>query len=414
MKNGTQYRLLLAAVCIGAALFAGCPQDEPATDDPTDNPDTPEWEIEYRDTTKLNTKGQRVVHTMWGEPEEDPRQVIGYQLDDENGTPFFDHYVMLYGFRLRDHDCTKDTSLCNKTGLHLHFMDNVQRYYVDQYDKYIKPVRDRGIKVIFSIVPNDDGVCVGSLYRWPSESTASWYSIYGQTYPFGEIAVAGLIQQIKEFYELHPFDGIAYDEEYGNQKDGPKPGKGEIYSNTSTMGENLLRFAWELETALGLDDPGKFTQEVYEIRTGTSIPASYTFTPTGGTAITVNRQDILDYYFESTYGGWQVNPANSGVDRAHYGPASIAICDVTGGPRPPVGYPGPGVQQRMEAHLRGNYGVVMYYCLRSRDEMKMRFANHFGADNPSVDIYLSQISQALHGKKTIYVGPDYARVWWWD
>jgi hypothetical protein len=408
MKHSKRQWLLLA-VCMGAAFLGGCPQDEPAG-----NPDgtEEEWQIVYRDTTKLNTRGQRVVHTMWGEPEEDPRQVIGYQLED--GTPFFDHYVMLYGFRLRDRDCTKDTtSLCNKTGLHIHFMDNVQKYYVDQYDKYIKPVRDRGIKVIFSIVPNDDGVCIGSLYRWPNEASNPWYSIYGRAYPYGETAVAGLIQQIKEFYELHPFDGIGYDEEYGNQKDGSIPGQGNIYGNGTIMGQNLLRFAWELETALGLDDPGKFTQEVYEIRTGTSIPESYTFTPAGGAEVTVAREDILDYFYESTYGGWSANPANTGVPRSKFGPASIAICDITGGPRPPVGRSGPGVLQRMDDHLKGNYGVVMYYCLRSRDEIRTRFVNHFGPDNQSIDIYLSQISQTLHGQKTTYVGRDYERVWWW-
>ncbi len=87
---------------------------------------------------------------------------------------------------------------------------------------------------------------------------------------------------------------------------------------------------------------------------------------------------------------------------------AVAICDVPGGPRPTKGETLDGF---LDSHLNGNYGVMMYYCLRSRDEIKTAFTGHFaGSSNP--EDYFSIISNKLHGENTVYVGEDYPRIWY--
>ncbi|MDR0563142.1 MAG: hypothetical protein LBG73_10720 [Spirochaetaceae bacterium] len=413
-----------ASVAAGLALIAGlagCPSDSGSTsgtDPNTENPGNPggEWGeggslSAVTDTTKLNKNGVQVIHTMWGEPEEDPRQVIGYELAD--GTPYFDRYVMLYGFRLLDKNCSQDTEVtCTKTGLHIHIANDVKAHYLDQYNTYIKPVQDRGIKVLMSIVPQDSGVAVGSLYRWPMQAVYDW-----SPYPYGEAEVAVLIQQIAELFDQYPFDGLAYDEEYGNNKTGQR-GPGGVYPTEGAYdavmtnalrddawqigGENLLRFAYEVEAAIGRD----IIQEVYEIRYGEHVASEYTLAD--GTEIRL--EDVIDCSYEVYYGSWDAN-SHIGMPRAKYGPASVSIADVSGGPKPPPGRINGGILTRMADHLRGNYGVVMYYCIRSRNEIQAKWSNYFGSGNPPMEDYFSQISQTIHGQDTVYRGPDYARVW---
>jgi hypothetical protein len=432
MKKKQTNRLLIAAACIGVALLVSCPQDEPAgIGDPAEEITL----ANHADTIKLNTKGQRVLHTLWQEPWPDPRVQIGYQLDDENGTPFFDHYVMLYGFRLSDRDCASnpDATYCNYTGLHIHIDTYANTgKYINNYEKYFKALHDRGMKILFSIVPHGNGVAVGTLYRWPDEGTRPWANIYnGEAYPYNEAAVAVIIEQIKEIYRKCPFDGIAYDEEYANNGSGDN-GRGNVYPTSTDgkrrYGENALRFAWEVEQAIlplhkdANGNPKEWLTEVYEHGSiASAIPESYTFTPAGSTTpVTIYRDGIaendpqgrpptppvIDYGYESTYGGWVASSGN-GLPKSRYGPASIAVSDISGGPRPPPGRSGPGVLQRMDDHLKGNYGVVMYYGLMGRKGIKNKFPDHFGPNNPYPETYFSQIAKTLYGYNVVFIGKDY-------
>jgi hypothetical protein len=433
MQKKNKNRLLIAAACIGAALLIGCPQDEPV-DPGIELPEENVVLANHADTVKLNTKGQRVLQILWQEPWPDPRVQIGYQLDDENGTPFFDHYVMLYGFRLSDRDCASnpEATYCNETGLHIHIDTYANTgKYINDYEKYFKALHDRGMKILFSIVPHGNGVAAGTLYRWPNETRYPWRSMYNEAYPYNEAAVARIIEQIKTIYQKCPFDGIAYDEEYANNGSGDN-GRGNVYPSTTEenriYGENLLRFSWEVEQAIlplhkdADGNPKEWFTEVYEHgSTAGSIPASFSFVPTGGTErITIYRDGVaendpqgrspappvIDYSYESMYGGWSSSSPN-GIPKYRYGPASCAVSDISGGPRPPVGYSGPGILQRMEAHQRGNYGVVMYYGLMGRKGIRNKFPNHFGANNPYPETYFTQVSETLYGYKTVFIGKDY-------
>ncbi|GHV88849.1 hypothetical protein AGMMS50267_12090 [Spirochaetia bacterium] len=154
------YWLFFVLVSVSLVLFMGCPADDP---DPGPNTTEVEEEVvlaKHDDTIKINihpTSPQRVVQTLWQEPWPDPRVQMGYQLDDENGTPFFDHYVMLYGFRLKITDCARDSTqlYCNKTGPHIHIDTYANTgKYITNYETHFKPLHERGMKVLFSIVPS--------------------------------------------------------------------------------------------------------------------------------------------------------------------------------------------------------------------------------------------------------------------
>ena len=365
-------------------------------------------------TEKINVKGQRVVHTLWNEPMQDPRQAMGYQLRD--GTPYFDNYVVLYGFRLLDNNCGVDNDLvCNESGLHLHMSNETMKYMLPNWNTLVKPLRDKGIKFVMSIVPSGSGVTVGTLYRWPMEEWYPWNTLEVEDeYPYGPDAVKKVIGQIKEFHAKYPFDGIGYDEEYGSN--GSDIGRGSVYPNAdkypksdrgkawSIGGENILRFAHEVNLALGF----KFGHEVYEIRYGEHVAKSYTY-PDGevpvGSAQTVFMEDVIDYSYYVYYGGW--NPSSGfGMPRSKYAPAVIELA-VSESPKPASGKN--GIQARMRDHLGGNYGVVMYYGMMGRDAYHNRYPN-----SPSLDNYFSEISRILYGQDVIYVGQDYSDGFWGD
>jgi hypothetical protein len=397
---------------------------------------TASFEVFVSRTAKANLNGYRVVHTSWAEQGVDPRIHMGYVLED--GTLFFDNVVQLYGLRFAERDCAdRDDSPqhCNKRGIHWCVMQMIwERMYRD-YDITVKPVRDRGIKYLIGIVP--EGLAVGQMYRWPMgvDPRYDWKAMTGEDYPYGRETVDKLLDDLVEIYNAGPFDGVGYDEEYASGiRTGNVGGENKtlsgypettVYPGVPTAaawtrgGENLLRFGHELnEKILG---PGKrLIQETYEIRYGANVPRTYTYTDdrtwgsTPGQQVTLEREKIIDHSYYAFYGGWQQDSANPGFPRGKYGPCSVdAGFDEKSPLPPPARANGSGIIPRMESHLRGNYGVVMYYCLTSKQYLTNRQKagkmpwNYFGADGDPAETYLSDIGRYLHGQPVYYVGEDY-------
>jgi len=180
---------------------------------------------------KINNKGQRILVTSWCEKGVDPRSAMGYVLED--GTPLIDHVVQLYGLGLTSdqEDCSKvpERYYCDKKGMHFCVTDKPylwERMFRD-YNTTVKPIRDKGHKYLINIIP--DHAPLGILYRWPMVTTNkpdnywdpeerySWEKLTGEkTYAYGKDAVAALLEQLQQIYKDGPFDGLAYDEEYGS------------------------------------------------------------------------------------------------------------------------------------------------------------------------------------------------------
>ncbi|MDR0567924.1 MAG: hypothetical protein LBG87_01785 [Spirochaetaceae bacterium] len=385
---------------------------------------------------KLNVNGQQVVMEAWGEPEEDPRCLLGYELEGgdgssvEGGTPFWDRYVILYGGRVSNKNCANEPgTTCQKTGLHLHLFDAAVEHLYNDAETKLRPLQEKGIKVLMGLVPDTSGVAVGSLYNWPNEEYYPWAeNNNGQPYPFGEAEARAFVQDVAAELKKYRLDGVGYDEEYANLAGGTGPGLPNVYPTTVEYnatsaqvenawkkgGENLFRFAYELQQAM----PYAISQDIYEIRFGTHVPetmpmykldpSNYTEGTTEGDK-TVAITDVFDYSFHSIYGQLKPTSANP-MPRSRYGCISVSIADVETAPQPAM--TPSGIDAAMETHLAGDYGMIMYYCFRSRFETTTRWPNMYGAGK-TVEEYYSRISEPLFGCATQYVGEDYPRMYGW-
>jgi hypothetical protein len=475
-----------AFVCIAASVLltvfvTGCQND-------TD----PQGSIVAQDaksTVKINGHGQRVIMTTWAEQGVDARVMQGYYLDD--GTKFFDHVVQLYGFRTSEFDCTVRTdNNCNRSGLHLCSSpwggDNlIYNRIHTRYKETVQPVRDAGLKWIVNFCPAS--VPIGIFYRWPMGDPSvnpngayKWETIVGGEYPFNKAAVDKLLDQLKEIYDECPFDGLAFDEEYGTGfAEGMIGGsltrlsgypEAQVYPGISAgvawriIGENLLRFMHETNVKIFGPDYDKYDQtkqdriqdwiiydedtgdeipgagrkysfteedkkameqskhrliwEAYLLRGASYIPESYTYpTDTADPSyngdfagLTIYRKDLLDSTYISSYGGTGGSPWESeGWPRSRHGYTScdVGFDQIT--PKPPIKESaGSGIMPIMRDVYRYNYGVVMFYCLRSRaSQRKDRPANYFGPNFTPADDYLSDISMILFdGQRVRYNGLD--------
>ena len=440
MKKNIHTGYVCAGMALAAALFVtACPQDEGTARGGS-------WAV--TNSKKLNLNGEQVIMEAWGEPEEDPRQLLGYQLtgtdgvNNQDGTPFWDRYVILYGGRIRNRNCAEDTTTdCVKTGLHCHLYDQAKKYIFDDAENKIRTLQERGIKVMISLVPDGDGVSIGSLYNWPNEEYWPWEANNGgEPYLFRDEEARKFVKDVAEVLKYYRLDGVGYDEEYANEGDLPAHGLGNVYpagdfySNSQRLtqnpankiatsaqisaanrkgGENMFRFAWELQKEM----PYEIVQDVYEIRFGNYLPEEmpmHKLAPdqyTAGTAEgdkVVKIGSVFDYTFHAFYGNFVAQSANP-MPNSNYGPISIALSDLQTAPKPSATQSGIGAA--MENHLAGDYGIIMYYCFRSREELKNNFPNVFNGNPP--EWYLSKISQPLFGCDVEYVGPDYPRMWYW-
>jgi len=280
--------------------------------------------------------------------------------------------------------------------------------YFKNSDVFFRPIQERGINVIISVMPDGNGAAIGNLF-----SSSSWTSAmqqnFGMEYPFGGLNARRFIEEVADYFIKNNIDGVGYDEEYIGQWTPPFGAPIDFARD----GANILRFAYELNKAVGRP----LIHEIYEY--GTSLPVSTTFRNFAGEMTTVYRDEIIDWTYSVAYGGW--NPISRfGTPRHKYGPASIAVADVQSAPRPPFDdMGGTGIRPRMRQVLHGGYGVVMFYCLRSRNQLIYGYptlnlpnfpANMYGPGNAGrPEAYFSIISQVLFGQNTIYVGDDVPR-----
>jgi hypothetical protein len=119
---------------------------------------------------------------------------------------------------------------------------------------------------------------------------------------------------------------------------------------------------------------------------------------------TVKAEDVFSASYSPYYGSWDAHSAY--MPDSKYGPIPIDIGAVD-----VVKPSSTSITSNMKTHLKGNYGVNMFYCLRSREEMKARLPSFFAKGVWDAAEYLSKMSTVLYGEKTVYVGDDYARLW---
>lgn len=78
--------------------------------------------------------------------------------------------------------------------VYAHINDPIQ-HVLDNKDKYIKPLKDRGIKVVMGIMPNHDRASLTNL---------------------SEVAAKAFVQELKALMDAYDLDGVFWDEEYAS------------------------------------------------------------------------------------------------------------------------------------------------------------------------------------------------------
>lgn len=121
-----------------------------------------------------------------------PLNMLLFTLKD-SGKPFFD-MVILFSSNIRYNEETGRPYLCHDA--------SVKKAY-DNYETYLKPLQEKGMKVILSVMPDHDGVGLANL----SDSGCQYVA-----------------QQLADFVEAHHLDGVFFDEEYAEYSSYPRSG----------------------------------------------------------------------------------------------------------------------------------------------------------------------------------------------
>jgi hypothetical protein len=416
--------LLLSLLCV----LMGCPTegDEPENNNNNNNNPGGEELIPVAQdpidpanpATRIDKKvagdGQKVIHEVWMgiDTNTDPRCPIGYKLKT-SGKQFFDNVVIFHSdLAYKDCNGTQEQNYCPKSGLHLHYTDETQ-WLLDEYDTYIKPLKDAGMRVLLGLLPCSHGVTFGNLGSWPMEHMWPWEENTGQPYPFDEAAARAFAQELADACADYGFDGIALDDEYGDLPDaqGAPRGhylvypshNGQSYGGTGANeawkkgGENifkLCRYFKDLTT--DTNHPNGKWISVYELNYLSRIPST----------LNVEGQDygvgdVIDASYPASY-GTQVLNSTIGSPKPNYGFLSIAFDAynaVTTGPDL--------IKPAMRTLLRNKFGVVMYFALRERANYVTK--NYFGNMGDQPETYLSRIAEVLYQDTVVYEAQDYPK-----
>lgn len=160
---------------------------------------------------------------------------------------------------------------------------NVQ-HILDNRDKYIKPLQDKGIKVCLSILGNHDIAAVSNL----APETARDFA-----------------RELKVYVDTYGLDGVDFDDEWSDPDDGP--------GFTDPSGESLARLCYEVRKLM----PDKLCL-VYAI-------GSY-YMPD----VVIEGMlpgDFIDYSYYPYYGSWSGSGYTNinGMEKSQWGPAPIDI-----------------------------------------------------------------------------------------
>jgi hypothetical protein len=128
--------------------------------------------------------------------EHNPLNAGSYILED--GTYLFD-YVILFAANIRNRTCggSRADGYCMKNGVHVHFNENI-KYILDNRNKYIKPLQDKGLKVLLGLLGDHDGIGFGSM---------------------NDAERAAFTADLKKDIENFGLDGVDFDDEWASKED---------------------------------------------------------------------------------------------------------------------------------------------------------------------------------------------------
>ncbi|OXA58688.1 endo-beta-N-acetylglucosaminidase H-like [Folsomia candida] len=194
----------------------------------------------------------------------------------------------------------------------LHLNQNVTTV-LQNANVYVKPLQDKGIKVLLSILGNHQGA---GVCNFPDETAARDFAT-----------------QLNQAVRLFDLDGIDFDDEYAD------------YGNNGTGQPNAFSFIYllrELRTLM----PDKIISFYYY------GPATSRLSYQGLIA-----GDYLDYSWNSIYGTYSVPNVPGLTQRAQLGPAAVNVRATSGGT----------AQNLATQTVNDGYGIYLYYDLPNTD-----------------------------------------------
>lgn len=315
---------------------------------------TPEVKVTDRDTVQyflFSMQGQRpsaakesgIVSICYIESGYNPLNAGEWTLAT-SGKPLFD-IVHLFA---------ADIKFDSETGKVYIDLNNNIKAVLENRDKYIKPLQDKGMKVCLTFLPGGDGVGQSNLT---------------------DADIHSLAAEIKALINAYGLDGVDFDEEHANYSDNPQPG---FEPNGPMPYEKLC---YEVKRLL----PDKLLT-VYYI--GSGMNSGFPYDIAG-----LEPGDFIDYSYWAQYGDWsEAYTTIKGMDRKQWGPHSVGFGPLGADP-----------QDNYLRQLRADgYGVQVVYNLVTKDG---------NASAGSYQSILGLIANRLYDESVVHSGIDHEVDW---
>ena len=276
-----------------------------------------------------------------------PLNVGIYRLKD-SGTPFFDICIIFAANINYDVQTQKPVVFFNENVSHL----------LAHRDKYIKPLQDKGIKVLLDILPNHYGI------GWNNLNIA---------------AAKDIARQLRAIVDSYGLDGIDFDEEWADYGTNGLPGTNTtsyariLYETRKLLPDKLITLYWIGVSGLGNQVEG------------------------------MNPGELVDYSYNAYYGSWSEMPSSTsfrGFSKEKWGPYPYAFHGTNGSTL----YP--SISTANINRIKDNgFGVNLMYDLRGKS------ATHPNNAYMDYSDRLTIYSNILYGEETIRVEEVYQKDW---
>ena len=371
-----------------------------------------------------------------------PLNAGSYILED--GTYLFD-YMTIFAANIRSRNCALETEPhgCTKQGPHVHLNENV-RYILENRNKYLVPLQNKGIKVLLGLLGDHDGIGFGTMSDADIETFAT---------------------DVKATVDLYHLDGVDFDDEWASKEDwdgwtnsygtispnsiwtypvsnwgwptsttvyrnptmGIVAGNGQFTAPTTaeqnTMwlatGDTYLKTILAVRQKLGTDK----TVTLYEYNTGRYI------TPNGadnGTATKAALEGAIDFALQPWYNRY-IEDSINGLPRGIYSPFGMdlsgeAYSSQNGAPNPPIVSGGSetgsntihdyATRFKTASDNGTPYNVLYFYGLQEGSRLLKRQSSDSTA-RITREEYISRMSRIVFGQDVLVTadGGDYRKDW---
>ncbi|MDR2361909.1 MAG: DUF1735 domain-containing protein [Prevotellaceae bacterium] len=273
-----------------------------------------------------------------------PLNAGNYVLQDSR-KPFFD-YVVIFAANVQYNRATNE--------VYLKYNENVE-HLLNNRDKYIKPLQDKGIKVLLGLLPDHAGVGIANLHG---------------------TALRDFAAKCKAAIDNYKLDGLDYDDEWAEY--------GSVNTDIFTLpewaasGTKMARLIIETRRIM----PDKIIT-VFEYNNGRSV---------GGTVDGVNMTSIIDYSMYPSYanGAYTTRSSSIGMPKEKYSPTAVNL-----GPAATI-MSDSNVASWANGIKTNGYGFMFFYDLRDYTDYTTKFS---GASN------------ALYGEPVVMERDAYPKDW---